>query len=395
MKSQTLLKTLTMGHFANDWSVSALWLIAPAVGIAMDLSPAEVGLLLTLVEVGAALAYFPAGMLTDHVSDRGKLLLGTFWWVGIGYLLAAMAPDFWTLALILALAGMGDAAWHPIATGVLARDVPERRAHVLGIHALGGSIAEVFSPLFAGFLLAFVDWRIALALAGVPALVMGVYFLWFARQMPRVEPKTFDRGDFFALLRQWRTGNALRMVAMICFYNMALMALLSMIPLFLADRHGLGLETAGIAFSVMLIVGAVVQPWVGKVSDRVGRRPVVLLGTLAAAIAAAGIVAATGLYVAIGLMIVAVATLSAIRAAVLAGAVDHTGHSEATTLGLAFVFMDGVGALGAVFAGLAANVSWSHTFLLAAIFASIASGLAFTTVFARDTAVPAEAGVPE
>jgi MFS family permease len=66
-------------------------------------------------------------------------------------------------------------------------------------------------------------------------------------------------------------------------------------------------------------------------------------------------------------MAVAVAALDAIRAAMLAAAVDQTDRSEGTTLGLAFVLMDGIGALGAVLAGLAAGFSWPHMFALAAL----------------------------
>ena len=68
MKNRTFLTWFTLGHFANDWPISSLWLIVPTVGIAMELSPAEVGLLFTIFNVGGALAYLPAGILADHVS---------------------------------------------------------------------------------------------------------------------------------------------------------------------------------------------------------------------------------------------------------------------------------------------------------------------------------------
>lgn len=381
MKNRTLLTWFAFGHFANDWSVCSLWLIVPAVGIAMDLSPAEVGLLFTICNIGGALAYLPAGILADHVSNRGRLLVATFWWVFVGYLLAAMAPGFWSLALLLAIAIMGDAAWHPIASGVLIRENKERRAHVLGIHAIGGSLAEVLSPLAAGFLLAYVDWRVALAVSALPAAFMGFFFFWVARAVPRVEKKPISKRDMFRLLNMWCQGNGLRMVAMICLYNMALMALLSMIPLYLADRHGFGPEATGIAFSAMLIAGALAQPWVGKISDIAGRRPVVVFGNLMAAIAIGLLVFQPSLWTMIAAMTAAVAALEAIRAAVLAGAVDHTGHSEGTTLGFAFALLDGIGALGAVLAGIAAGFSWPHMFGLAAAFAFAAAALGFFTVF--------------
>ena len=386
MNNRSLLTWFTLGHFANDWSVCSLWLIVPAVGIAMDLSPAEVGLLFTICNVGGALAYLPAGILADHVSNRGRLLVATFWWVAVGYLLAAMAPGLWSLALLLAVAGMGDAAWHPIATGVLTRENKQRRAHVLGIHAIGGSLAEVLSPLAVGFLLAYIDWREALAISALPAALMGLCFFWVARAVPRVEKKSVSKQDMLGLLNSWRRGNGLRMVAMICLYNMALMALLSMIPLYLADQHGFGPEAAGIAFSTMLIVGALAQPWVGKISDIAGRRPIVVFGNLAAALAAGLLVFQPSLWVMIAAMMLAIAALDAIRAAVLAGAVDHSGHSEGTTLGLAFSLLDGIGALGAVLAGIAAGFSWPHMFGLAAAFALAAAGLGFVTVFGGSAA---------
>ncbi len=386
MKNRTFLTWFMLGHFANDLPVASLWLIVPTVGIAMELSPTEVGLLFTICNIGGALAYLPAGILADHVSNRGRLLVATFWWVAVGYLLAAMAPGFWSLALLLAIAGMGDAAWHPIATGVLTRDNKKRRAHVLGIHAIGGSLAEVLSPLAVGFLLAYVDWREALAISVLPAAFMGFCFLWVARAVPCAEKKAVSKRDMLGLLNMWRRGNGFRMVVMICFYNMALMALLSMIPLYLADQHGFGPEAAGIAFSAMLIVGALAQPWVGKISDIAGRRPVVVFGTLTAAIAIGLLVFQPSLWVIIAAMIVAVAALDAIRAAILAGAVDHSGRSEGTTLGLAFTLLDGIGALGAVLAGIAAGFSWPHMFGLAAAFALAAAVLGFFTVFGRQAA---------
>ncbi|MEM7172755.1 MAG: MFS transporter [Pseudomonadota bacterium] len=383
MTNRSLLTWFSLGHFANDWTVCSLWLVVPAVGIAMELSPAEVGLLFTICNVGGALAFLPAGILADHVSNRGRLLLATFWWCAVGYLLASMAPGFWSLAIILAVAGMGDAAWHPIATGVLTRDNKTRRAHVLGIHAIGGSLAEVLSPLAVGFLLAYLDWRGALALAAVPAALMGICFIWVVRAIPQVEKTPVRRNDFLGLLNMWRRGDGLRMMVMICLYNMALMALLSMIPLYLADQHGFGPEAAGIAFSSMLIVGALAQPWVGKLSDSLGRRPVVVAGTLTATCAGMLLIFQPTLWVMIAAMIAAVAALDAIRAAVLAGAVDHSGRSEGTTLGLAFVVLDGIGALGALIAGIAASFSWQYMFGLAAVFALGAALMACCTAFRR------------
>jgi len=378
---RTFLTWFALGHLANDWPIAALWLIVPTAGIAMGLSPTEVGLLFTIFNIGGALAFLPAGILADHVSNRGRLLVATFWWVAAGYFLAALAPGFWSLALLLAVAGMGNAAWHPIAAAVLTRESTDRRAHALGIHAIGGSVAEILAPLSVGFLIAYVDWRGALVISIVPTMLLGVCFVWVARVVPRVEMKAVRKQDMLDLLDIWRRGDGLRIAAMISLYNMALMALLSMIPLYLVASHGLSPAMTGITFSALLVAGALAQPFVGKISDISGRRPVVVLGNVAAAIASALLILQPTFWLMIAAMTVAVAAMDAIRAAMLAAAVDHTDHREGTTLGLAFALMDGIGALGAVLGGIAAGYSWSHMFGLVAALSLGAAALGAVTVF--------------
>jgi FSR family fosmidomycin resistance protein-like MFS transporter len=383
MRRGTFLTWFAIGHLANDWPIASLWLIVPTVGIAMELSPTEVGLLFTIINIGGALAYLPAGALADHVSNRRRLLVATFLWVSLGYVLAAMAPGYWSLAMLLAVAGMGNAAWHPIAAGVLTRASKEGRAHALGIHAIGGSLAEVLAPLSAGILIAYVEWRVALVMSVLPAVLLGICFCWVGRAIPRVERKPVSKRDMLDLLNTWRQGNGLRIAVMICLYNMALMALLSMIPLYLASGQGFGSAASGITFSTLLVVGALAQPWVGKISDIAGRRPVLVFGNLTAGLASTMLIFRPSLWIMIAAMAVAVAAMDAIRAAMLAAAVDHTDHREGTTLGFAYVLMDGIGALGSVLAGLAAGLSWPHMFGLAAVFSFGAAALGFVTVFGR------------
>ena len=62
----------------------------------------------------------------------------------------------------------------------------------------------------------------------------------------------------------------------------------------------------------------------------------------------------------------------------LALAVDFAGQREATTLGFVFVLMDGVGAFGALLAGVVGDFQLHYAFLLAAGFSIIS----ITAIFA-------------
>lgn len=365
----------SLGHWANDCGPGAVWIIAPAIAVAMGLTPGELGLLIAIHSTGAALAYLPAGILADRIAVHGRLLLATFVWVSLGYAASALAPGYWSVAVMLAVAGLGDAAWHPIATGVLVRLRPDRRAEALGVHAIGGTLAEVTAPLAMGVLLGLFDWRGALLFAALPAALMAVAFIPVSRRVPQARGARLSAADMAALLRAWRRPAGLGIAATTAAYNMANMAILAMMPLYLQSAHRFRPAETGIAFSAMIFLGAVVQPAMGRLSDRVGRKPVILIGNLAAALAAFTVwLFGAQTAVALAGFALAIMSLTAIRSAHLAAAVDYSGHREATTLGLTFALLDGVGALGAWLAGLAADFELALAFLLAAAL-SLAAGL--------------------
>ena len=369
------------GHLCIDWPFSAMYLLVPAAGVYFGWSPAEVGLVLTLQSVGAAFAYLPAGLLMDRLSERGRWLAATFFWVVVGYILASFASSLWPLALLMAFATLGDAAWHPMATGILVKMAPNQRGRMLGIHAIGGTLTGIFGPLAAGALLEVVDWRGAMQLVVIPTAIMGLVFLFYvARRIPRVEVAHADKPDLKALIRQWGTPFGATIAVMMMTYNLGLIGATAMLPLYLRDAIGLDAFEVGLAFSSAVLAGAAAQPFVGKISDRIGRWPVIAIGTLLGAVGAAVLVTATDLTTALLGLICCIGALDAIRSCVLACAVDMSGRSEATTLGIAFAVLDGVGAFGALAAGWLGTEDISRAFILTVVCSTAAALLALILI---------------
>ncbi len=346
-----LLGFFPAGHMAVDWGGGALLLIVPAIGIALDLSPAQVGLLFTAMQLGAGLAYAPAGFAGDRVRRRGLLLLAAFWWVTIGYLAASFAPGYWPILILLTLATAGVAAWHPVATGVMVEQMADRRAQALGVHSIGGTLAFVLAPLSVGFLLTYFEWQQVLQLSVLPALGMGVLLLWWWRRIPPSQGERIGRADLGAIWRSWRTPLGLTVAAMVIAYQTSFVALQTMTPLFLQRDHGYSTALIGVVLAAMLTAGALAAPFIGRLSDVAGRR-VVAIAALALASAAALVAAFAGggLLMVAGL-VVAGSLIVGVRGVMLATAVEVAQGRETTSLGLAFSIMDGVGALGAVTAG--------------------------------------------
>jgi FSR family fosmidomycin resistance protein-like MFS transporter len=368
-----LLGALFLGHLTNDWVAGTLWLLAPAIAVSMGLGPVEVGLILTINGIGAGLAYIPAGIISDRSRRPGFLMLLSFWWVAIGYLSATLAPGFWGVTLLLALAVMGDAFWHPVATGVLVKEMPDRRAQALGIHAVGGSIgAEVIAPLSTGFLLGYFDWQTTLQILVLPALIMGILFIPVAKRISRDSPGQIKPIDFRGLARQWFKPTGIALMLMLILYNMALIAQLAMAPLYFQNDHGLSPFAAGAIFAAILMLGSLLQPFFGKYSDSRGRKPMILLVLFGASFFALFAGLSSNLYWVILGLLPAVAMLTAVRPVILAAAVEFSGKSEATTLGIVFTILDGVGMFGALLAGMVGEFELRYAFIMAAGMALLA-----------------------
>lgn len=364
-----LLVALPIGHLVNDWPGAALWVLAPAIALSMGLGPVEVGLLITIHSAGASLAYLPAGLIGDTFRNRGNLLAATFWWVAVGYLVASSASSFWLIAILLGIAGLGDAAWHPLATGVMVKQMPGRRARVLGVHAIGGTLAEVGAPLCAGLMLAWFEWQTVLQVSVLPALLMGIVFLKVKRWVPDSSEQRVTKSDLGAMVRIWLQPQGLRTLGIIVFYNMALMGAMAMMPLYLINTYDLSAAETGMVIAVTWLIGAIAQPILGHLSDVAGRKVITAVGLSIAAL----LIVCAGYVDPLPWVIVCFAlslgALVSIRAVLLAAMVDVSGRRETTTLGFAFAVMDGVGALGALFAGTMAQYDMRFAFVFAGMMA--------------------------
>jgi MFS family permease len=233
-------------------------------------------------------------------------------------------------------------------------------------------LADVLAPLTVGFLLAVLDWRDVMRLLVLPAGVVGLLFLrWHSTVGPSSERVAVIAG-VRTLWAAWTQRAGMGMLLLMGGASIAVTALLAMMPLYLQQVHGYSLGRVGAVFAVMLLTAAVSAPLVGRASDRLGRKPMtvacLLAGGIGALVLAFGDNAVTLLFGAV----LAGAALVSVRAPILAAAVELAGGHESAALGLIYAAMDGVGALGAVLAGVAGGVDLRY----AMVFVAAVSGAA-------------------
>lgn len=363
-----------IGHAAVDWGSGALWLLAPAMSLAMGLSPAKVGLLFAMRQIGSGIATLPAGIIGDSLSKRGRFLLVTFWWVVVAQLIASATSDYWMICFFLTIGSAGAASWHPIAMGTMVQKMPDRRAFALAIHTLGGNLAEILAPLLTGFLLVAFNWQQVLQINTIPTALMGLVFIKLAGMISHSTRTPFDKGQLIKICKAFITPSAILILTMLLLHNTALLVFMSMAPLYLQEVLGFSPNLLGFSMSAFLLSGSISSLLVGRSSDRIGRTSIAMVGLIVGGISAILLVMSTnGVQAFLSLLTTGLFMLS-VRPVAIAMTLEQIDSSEITVLGLISTFSEGIAAVGALIGGIIANVNLGYAIIFSAS-TSILSGL--------------------
>ncbi len=142
-------------------------------------SYSELGLLLSVFFVVSGVGQALAGFVVDRVGARPVLFFALASFASAG-LLAASASGYAGLVAAAALAGLGNAPFHPVDFTILNKRVsPERLGHGYAVHGISGNLGWAAAPVFmAGIASASGSWRIACACGGLLALAVLAVMVW-------------------------------------------------------------------------------------------------------------------------------------------------------------------------------------------------------------------------
>ena len=349
------------------------------MALSMGLSPSQLGILFAARQIGAGFSQLPAGFIGDHLRRRGSFLLATFWWVSTAQLVASGSTNYWVIVGFLTVASAGSAAWHPVAMGAMTQWMPDRKAFVLGVHLTGGTVAEIAAPLLVGILLIYFDWSQALLINTIPTIVLGLIFIRLA-PMVMPPPDLLHEGlDIRGLIRAVVQPGVVALLLTITLHNMSLVAFMSMAPLYFQEVQGFSSSLTGLGFSLFLIGGAIISPFVGHVSDQVGRKSLAIGGLIGGGICVWLITFVSSGVAIFPLLIITGILMLAVRPVIIAMALEKVGHRESTVLGLISSVGEGFAALGAVMAGMMGDIDLAFALISAAILSGIA-GLTMSPV---------------
>jgi MFS family permease len=273
---------VSAGHMMTHWYPATFYLLLPLIGNDLGLNFAQIGSILTCQYAAGAIANIPGGMVVDAVGRKGLLMAVALSWIGLPYLVMGLTHSYWMLLVCAALVGIGNNLWHPTAIPLLAQNFPRRRGLVVSIHAMGGNLGDALAPLVVGPLLTLFAWRDVVVMNVVPGLVASVLLLV---SLGRIEDDThaarpaarLDAAGAFVALRVLFASRTVLMLSLgSAVRAMTAMTLLTFLPVFLADDLGYSPALVGGCLFALQAAGFAAAPIAGHLSDRVGRRSIIM-----------------------------------------------------------------------------------------------------------------------
>ena len=290
LKGQGPMYLVGVAHGTTHWVLGIFYILIPVLRADLGLSYTQAGVLVSILHASSFVGNLGSGALTDVLGRRSMLKILAL--IGGSGALFMFGVTGWypVLCAMVAVLGASNTLWHPPAFAFMAERYPDHRGYALSIHATGASIGDMIAPLVAGFVLLHLSWQNTAMLGAMPGFMMAVVVALVLLPKDHTGKNTGQAGLSFTaylqgLISMLKIRAVLGLCLMAAFRAMGQSGLLLFLPLYVADVMGASPVLVGSTVMAMHLGGAIVSPIAGVLSDRLGRRPIVMAGLTASTVA--------------------------------------------------------------------------------------------------------------
>ena len=285
--SRSFLLICTVGIFSfisyNMVRMPALSLFAESLGA----SPERIGLIVSVSTLTGVLLKLPSGALSDIYGRRLLLRIGVVAF-GLPPFLYSFITDLDALTALRFVHGLATAIFAPSALATVAELYRERRGAALGTYTACTQSGALLGPFLGGYLIHTTGFSTAFVVAGVFGCIGMALF--YSLHLDVAVPKRQDKGVAVVMAEMWKGFSAVaknKTVLITSVTDGAKMiangALMAFLPLY-GVSAGLNPGEVGLLFTVQAFTSFFSKPIMGRVSDQVGRQPLIVIGLLICAI---------------------------------------------------------------------------------------------------------------
>ena len=161
----SIIALVGLAHASSHFAHLLLPLMFPVFMKEFGLSFSELGLLMTTFFVISGLGQAVAGFVVDRLGARAPLFVALALFA-LASGAASRVTGYSGLFLVAALAGLGNATFHPVDFTILNQRVSAPRlGYAFSAHGLTGNLGWAAAPLFFATLSSLYSWRTAYAVA--------------------------------------------------------------------------------------------------------------------------------------------------------------------------------------------------------------------------------------
>ena len=249
-------------------------------------SPERIGVIVSVSTLTGVFLKLPSGALSDIYGRRMLLRVGVIAF-GVPPFFYPFISDLNVLTWLRLFHGLATAIFAPSALATVAELYRERRGAALGTYTACTQSGALLGPFIGGYLAFAYGFSSAFLTAGLFGCAAIVMF--YSLHLSPPPPRLHDKGLASVWSEMWKgfsivarnrrvlvtsSTDAAKMIA-----NGALMAFL---PLY-GISVGLNAGEVGLLFTIQSLTSFISKPIMGRVSDRMGRQPLIMLGLLTCA----------------------------------------------------------------------------------------------------------------
>jgi len=239
--------------------------------------------------VPGMLISLPAASLSDIVGRRKVLLFSTFVFASAPFLYL-FVTEWWQLILVRFYHGFATAVFVPVTEAIIAERFPMKRGERISLFSSATAVGRAAAPFLGGYILYLTNYGystlyLAVGIAGVSAFVL-TFLLFTEKKSPKAD--TTNPKQAQKMVHGWQTLARDRHVLTVSFVQASHYYVFGAVEFFLvgylSEVARMDPLTIGIIMGSQVVALIAARPIMGAVSDRIGRRIPIVLGSIGACI---------------------------------------------------------------------------------------------------------------
>ncbi|MFL5685297.1 MAG: MFS transporter [Chloroflexota bacterium] len=281
------LGLLSAAHAVNHAFAVLLPPIFLAIIDEFGVTVQSVAFLAAFGSLASGLVQLSYAELTRHVSRKRLLAAGGLLFGG-GFAAMSLASSFMTFAIPNVAARIGGSPQHPVGNGLLAEQyAPERRGFAISAHIAGGNLGTVLIAIIGTPLIAVIGWRGVSVVFGVVAMIIALFILALVRESGTDREAARAGGSSLDGLKRVLADRDMRWVFLTSVLGgggRGLGVVNLFVLIYLTRVIGLDEGTSGAMYGALIIFSVPMPLLAGWLSDRFGRKPLIIAAYLGGAI---------------------------------------------------------------------------------------------------------------